>query len=368
MKTPHIYEEDGYIHFMLRPEDLMRLRYSEEANTLFVDFMDQWLDQMKTQVRENTMDGYRYAFEKHIRPFFGARGTTLATARPIDFQDFVNLKFSQGLSPTSIVKFYSIMHKCLKYAVALQIIPLNPSDNVMLPKRYKYRGQVYDRTQINVFLTAALHSPAEAAFVLAATYGLRRSECAGLRWSSVDLRARTMVINHTAVQSGGRVIYADSVKTKSSYRTLPLSDSLKRYLSDLRRRQNETARNTAKTITKPTMSAAMRTARLCGRTISRASSSACAAGRHCRASGSTICATRSPHCCCSRAFRSNRFRSGSAMRTSPRRRTSMHMCPMWKKFRSPRAQRLRSCSIDGKKRPSGRFFPPVAVWDGAIKL
>ena len=98
MKTPRIYEEDGYIHFMLRPEDLMRLRYSEEANTPFVDFMDQWLDQMKTQVRENTMDGYRYAFEKHIRPFFTARGTTLATARPIDFQDFVNLKFSQGLS------------------------------------------------------------------------------------------------------------------------------------------------------------------------------------------------------------------------------------------------------------------------------
>ena len=157
----------------------------------------------------------------------------------MDFQDFVNLKFSQGLSPTSIVKFHSIMHKCLKYAVALQIIPLNPSDNVMLPKRYKYRGQVYSRTQINVFLAAALHSPAEAAFVLAATYGLRRSECAGLRWSAIDLRARTMVINHTAVQSGGRVIYADSVKTKSSYRTLPLSDSLKRYLSDLRRRQNE---------------------------------------------------------------------------------------------------------------------------------
>ena len=102
-----------------------------------------------------------------------------------------------------------------------------------------YKRQVYDRTQINVFLAAALHSPAEAAFVLAATYGLRRSECAGLRWSAIDLRARTMVINHTAVQSGGRVIYADSVKTRPSYRTLPLSDSLKRYLSDLRRRQNE---------------------------------------------------------------------------------------------------------------------------------
>ena len=246
MDNLRIYEEDGYIHFMLRPEELLRLRYSEEAKMPFVDFMDGWLDQMKTQVRENTMDGYRYAFEKHIRPFFSARGTTLATARPMDFQDFVNAKFAQGLSPTSIVKFHSIMHKCLKYAVALQIIPVNPSDNVMLPKRYKYRGQVYDRAQINVFLAAALHSPAEAAFVLAATYGLRRSECAGLRWSAVDLRARSMVINHTAVQSGGRIIYADNVKTKSSYRTLPLSDSLCRYLRDLRRRQEANRRRLGK--------------------------------------------------------------------------------------------------------------------------
>ena len=332
MDKPRVYEEDGYIHFMLRPEDLMRLRYSEEAKTSFSGFMDKWLEQMKTQVRENTMDGYRYAFEKHIRPFFDARGTTLATARPIDFQEFVNLKYAQGLSPTSIVKFHSIIHKCLKYAVALQIIPLNPSDNVMLPKRYKYRGQVFDRTQINIFLAAALHSPAEAAFVLAATYGLRRSECAGLRWRAIDLRARRMVINHTAVQSGGRVIYADSVKTKSSYRTLPLSDSLRRYLIDLQRRQKENRRKYGKRYCK--------TDYICCRsvrTISRASLSGSAAKLRCRASAFTTCATRSRPCCCSRAFPSSRFRNGSGTRISPRLRTSMRTCLMWKKFRSPRA-------------------------------
>ena len=246
MENIRVFEENGYIHFIMRPEDLMRLRYSEEAATLFSDFMDGWLTQMKTQVRENTMDGYRYAFEKHIKPFFTARGTTLATARPMDFQDFVNLKYQQGLSPTSIVKFHSIMHKCLKYAVALQIIPSNPSDNVMLPKRHKFRGQVYDRTQINIFLAAALHSPGEAAFMLAATYGLRRSECAGLRWSAIDFRARRMVINHTAILSNGRILYVDNVKTRSSYRTLPLSDSLRRYLLDLRRRQKANRRKYGK--------------------------------------------------------------------------------------------------------------------------
>ena len=114
MENIRVFEEGGYIHFILRPEELMRLRYSEQSTIAFSAFMDGWLGQMKTQVRQNTMDGYRYAFEKHIRPFFDARGMTLATARPMDFQEFVNFKFEQGLSPTSIAKFHSIMHKCLK--------------------------------------------------------------------------------------------------------------------------------------------------------------------------------------------------------------------------------------------------------------
>lgn len=230
------------------------------------------------------------------------------------------------------------MHKCLKYAVALQIIPTNPSDNVMLPKRTRFRGQVYDRTQINIFLAAALQSPAEAAFVLAATYGLRRSECAGLRWCAVDFRARSMVINHTAVLSSGRVIYADSVKTKSSYRTLPLSDSLRRYLTDLRRRQNANRKKYGK--------AYCQSDYVCCREdgsplrpdyISR-EFERCAAARACRVSGFMIYGIRLQRFCCSRAFRSSRFRTGWGIPTSPPQPTFTRMCRMWKRYPSPRAQ------------------------------
>ena len=229
------------------------------------------------------------------------------------------------------------MHKCLKYAVALQIIPTNPSDNVMLPKRTRFRGQVYDRTQINIFLAAALQSPAEAAFVLAATYGLRRSECAGLRWCAVDFRARSMIINHTAVLSSGRVIYADSVKTKSSYRTLPLSDSLRRYLTDLRRRQNANRKKYGKAYCQ--------------------SDYVC-----CREDGSPLrpdYISREFERVCRRAclprirfhdlrylvandsaagFRSSRFRTGWGIPTSPPQPMFTHMCRMWKRYPSPRAQ------------------------------
>ena len=97
-----------------------------------------------------------------------------------------------------------------------------------------------------------------------------------------------MVINHTAVLSSGRVIYADSVKTKSSYRTLPLSDSLRRYLTDLRRRQNANRKKYGKATARAITSAAVRMVRRSGRITFRVSSSGCAAVRACRASGFTI--------------------------------------------------------------------------------
>ncbi|MFR0942650.1 MAG: hypothetical protein ACLSF2_10035 [Butyricicoccus sp.] len=278
MENIRIYEEDGYIHFIMRPEDLMRLRYSTEAKTPFADFMDRWLTQMKTQVRENTMDGYRYAFEKHIKPFFTARGTTLATARPMDFQDFVNLKFDQGLSPTSIVKFHSIMHKCLKYAVALQIIRQIRRIMSCCPSGRAFEDRCTTGRR-STFSGSGAAVASRGSVCAGGNLWSAPQRCAGLRWCAVDFRARSMVINHTAVLSSGRVIYADSVKTKSSYRTLPLSDSLRRYLTDLRRRQNANRKSTAKPTARAITSAAVRTVRRSGRITFRVSSSGCAAAR-----------------------------------------------------------------------------------------
>lgn len=238
MRKNEYFEENGCIYVRFGPS----VPSAAKDDILLVDFMRQWLDMMRSQVRPNTLDSYRYMFGKHIEPFYRARQTTLHSARPADFQDFVNQKFSEGYSPTSIVKFHSIVHKCLKYAVTMQLLEHNPSDNVLLPRQTKYHGQVYDRSQLNRFLREARNSPAEPAFLLAATYGLRRSEAAGLRWCAVDFRARTLTINHTAISNHGQVLYTDQVKTKSSYRTLPLTPSMRTYLSELRRHQKDMQR------------------------------------------------------------------------------------------------------------------------------
>ena len=62
--------------------------------------------------------------------------------------------------------------------------------------------------------------------LIAAFYGLRRSEIMGLRWSSIDFDSNTLTIDHTVVQyrsEGKQVIEAkDRAKNKASCRTMPL--------------------------------------------------------------------------------------------------------------------------------------------------
>ena len=211
--------------------------------------------------------------------------------------------------------------------------------------------------------------PAEAAFVLAASYGLRRSECAGLRWSAIDFRARRMVINHTAILSNGRILYVDNVKTRSSYRTLPLSDSLRRYLTDLRRRQKENRRKYGKAYHQSDYVCVREDGTPLRPDYISASSGASAAAPVCRASGFTICGIRSRRSCSSRAFPSSRFRNGSVIRISPRPQTFTRTCRMWRRSLSPRARfrssKSESCKIipafqsarfSEKIRKSQRFF------------
>ena len=68
MENIRVFEEGGYIHFILRPEELMRLRYSEQSTIAFSAFMDGWLGQMKTPVSYTHLDVYKRQMSYRARP------------------------------------------------------------------------------------------------------------------------------------------------------------------------------------------------------------------------------------------------------------------------------------------------------------
>jgi integrase len=69
--------------------------------------------------------------------------------------------------------------------------------------------------------------------------GLRRGEIGGLRWTNVDLEARTLTIGPTRISVDGKAIEQDDAKSQDSERTLPIPDPLRAELKAARKRQAE---------------------------------------------------------------------------------------------------------------------------------
>ena len=111
------------------------------------------------------------------------------------------------------------------------------------PKKQKFIGSYYNQEEIGRLLDIIKDSPIEVPVMLAVYFGLRRSEILGVKWDSIDFVTRTLTISHKIVpvnEDGKcRLEKSDVLKTKSSYRTLPLNDFLYDYLLDIKNRQNE---------------------------------------------------------------------------------------------------------------------------------
>lgn len=121
------------------------------------------------------------------------------------------------------------------------MLPANPADKVERPKKDRYVASFYDSEEINQLFAIAKGTPLELPVMLAAFYGLRRSEVVGLRWDAIDFAANTITINHTVtscVIDGKRMeIASDTTKTKSSMRTLPLVPVFREMLIQLHEEQ-----------------------------------------------------------------------------------------------------------------------------------
>lgn len=206
----------------------------------FSDYMRYWLKMMRTAVTETTYSSYCFNVEKHIIPYFEPLGVTLAGLQPRQIQSFY-LHEAETLKNTSILRFHANLHKALKYAVRIDLIPSNPVDKVDRPKPQAFMASYYSAEEMERLFETAQGHKLELIIQLAAFYGLRRAEVMGLRWEAIDFEAKTLTIRHivTSTRIDGKkiLVEADRAKTKSSLRTLPLVDPIAERLKAVKAQQ-----------------------------------------------------------------------------------------------------------------------------------
>jgi integrase len=94
---------------------------------------------------------------------------------------------------------------------------------------------IWSRAQVRKFLRVAAMDRLHAAWRLS-LYGLRRGEVLGLRWSDIDLKAKTLTVSRARVLVDYKV-RIEEPKSRNGKRTLPLDDELVAALTELRKRQ-----------------------------------------------------------------------------------------------------------------------------------
>ena len=213
-----------------------QLNYDDDC--LFCEWIQRYLDHKKTAIRITSWEAYDEYTRLHILPYFTPLELTLANVTPQHIRDYFSSRRQWGLSTNSIKKHLAIIRGALQMAVDDGILTHNPGYRLRLPKNEPFESRYYTEKESNKLLSVIENDPLKPAIILGLFYGLRRSECLGLRWRDIDFDTNTIQIRNTVVVQK-TLVEKEQVKSRSSRRTLFIIPETRAYLLELKRRQTE---------------------------------------------------------------------------------------------------------------------------------
>ncbi len=227
---------------MKYPEQFIKEQSRIMALPLFL-YVEEWIEHALLTLQPTTVDGYRKLCNGRLREFFESRGTTVYDFTGEDLNEFYIFLTQKGLKGSTQQKYHALIHSSYSFLVKHQYIDSNPCDYADRPKAEKYRAAYYNQSELAELFRAISGSGIYIPVILAAYYGLRRSEVLGIKWSNIDFENGTIKIAHKVVEQkvDGKyqAVGHNKMKTESSNRTLPLIKEVAIALQRLKIHQEE---------------------------------------------------------------------------------------------------------------------------------
>ena len=188
------------------------------------EVMERWFADHCCSLAVNTRAKYSAAIDK-LSGFFIAD----MHIRRLDSRRF-NLLLSQLQETVSVrtaVSNTEPLRLALSWAVAERLIPFNPLANVSLPKVPKRTQRILTDTDAEDLVSMSVASTRRCTdfhipLILALYGGLRREECAGLRWEDVDFEHNRLTISHVVTMTPDGTEHHKEPKTDLSARTVSM--------------------------------------------------------------------------------------------------------------------------------------------------
>jgi integrase len=196
-----------------------RVPYSEKDWTV-AEYLDYWMrDVQPARVRETTIEIYHVMIKNHIKPTLGH--CKLRNLGAYDVRRALEALKENGRSARIGLACLRILSACLSCAMREELVFRNVATLVEKPKYIPKETAIWTAEQAALFLRTIKDHPQYIAFLLLLTYGMRRGEVLGLRWSDIDFDNGWIHVRQQIGRVKG-VIKARELKTENSRRVLPL--------------------------------------------------------------------------------------------------------------------------------------------------
>lgn len=221
-----------------------------DSNMSYNDYLDYWYENfVEKKLKYNTQENYKNIINKYLKPNLGIY--YLKNLNPAMLDKYAQSLLDLNLANHTMQIIVSVLKKSIRMAVyPYELLKTNPANYVSYPKRPESiadleKNQDDDLKFINLdqFNQLMELTPIVDPFYVAANIsfwtGLRRGEVSGLEWNNVDLQAMEIHVKQQMIVLNKGRYEITTPKTKNSYRTVPIGQTLVNILKKQRKIQLE---------------------------------------------------------------------------------------------------------------------------------
>lgn len=181
-------------------------------------------------IKETTKLQYRGRWNAHIAKVLGDK--KLNNIKKSDIQLFYKQLSDEGLKDTSIKAYSHLLHPLLESAVNDDIIRKNPSKGCLQeynnrPKERKALTLEQQDMLLDFIRTSKKFNKYFPFIMFALATACRKGEIIGITWDDIDMKNRTISINHQLryISENGKAKYiVSSPKTETGIRDIPMTE------------------------------------------------------------------------------------------------------------------------------------------------
>lgn len=172
------------------------------------ELMELWFQTKVGHIEDTTLA--RYSFDMDVLQSHPVYGTRIQQLRASSLESIINdLVEARGISSSTASDYTAPLRMAMRWGLSQGMIPVNPLAGTSKPKAAKREQKILSEEDIHALIRECRdQNPAFLIPLYLVIYGgLRREECAGLRWQDVDFPRRTILIRsaETITISGKRI-------------------------------------------------------------------------------------------------------------------------------------------------------------------